>query len=509
MTPPIWDEPAIESDGPLVEDRTTDVCVIGGGIAGLTTAYLLARAGRAVIVLDSAAIGGGESWRTTAHLVNALDRGWKLLVDVHGEEHARLAAESHTHAIEAIGRIAREERIDCDFARIDGYLVAATADDSDVLDAEREAAHAVGLGDVELLPRVPLAGVETGRCLRYPRQGRVHATRYLRGLAAAARRYGALLATPVQAVDVENGDPLRVRTAAGPTVTAGAVVVATNTPFSLRLAIHTKQAAYRTYAVAACVPRGSIGDALYWDTEDPFHYARLSPGAGGEDVLIVGGEDHKTGQDDQGHSSRFARLESWMRARFDAVGRVTARWSGQVTESMDGLAFIGPIDPGSRLYVVTGDSGNGYTHGTIGGMLLSDLIADRLNPWSATYDPSRIRLRALPTFAHENLNVARQLGDWIHRGTAADTAHVAPGTGEIVRRGLTPVAVYRDPAGRVHERSAVCPHLGCIVRWNAAERSWDCPCHGSRFDATGRVVHGPAHRDLAPVSEESERVVMD
>ncbi len=509
MTPPIWDEPVIESDGPLTRDRTTDVCVVGAGIAGLTTAYLLARAGREVIVLDAAAIAGGESWRTTAHLVNALDRGWSTLVATHGEDHARCAAKSHTAAIETIGRIAREEGIDCDFARVDGYLFAATADDSDALAAERDAAHAAGLGDVELLPRVPLAGVETGACLRFPGQGRAHATRYLRGLAAAARRHGATLATPVQAIDVQDGDALRVHTAAGPTVTAGAVVVATNTPFSSRFAIHTKQAAYRTYAIAAGVPHGAIGDALYWDTEDPFHYVRLSPGTGGEDVLIVGGEDHKTGQDDQGHSSRFARLESWMRTRFPAVGRVTARWSGQVTESMDGLAFIGPIDAESRLFVITGDSGNGYTHGTIGGLLLSDLIAGRLNPWSATYDPSRVRLRALPTFAQENLNVARQLGDWIQRGSATDTAHVPPGTGAIVRRGLTPVAVYRDPAGQLRERSAVCPHLGCIVRWNAGERSWDCPCHGSRFDPTGRVMHGPAHRDLAPVSEESEGAVAD
>ena len=508
MTPPIWEEPAIESSGPLAGDRTTDVCVIGGGIAGLTTAYLLARAGRQVIVLDDSPIASGESLRTTAHLVNALDHGWSTIVATHGEEHARSAAESHTAAIDTIGRIAREEGIDCDFARVDGYLFAATPDDSHVLDRERDAAHAVGLRGVERLPRVPLVGVETGPCLRFPDQARVHPSRYLRGLAAAARRCGAMLATPVQAIDVEDGDALRVQTATGPTITAGAVVVATNTPFSSRVAIHTKQAAYRTYAIAAGVPHGAVGDALYWDTEEPFHYVRLSPGAD-EDVLIVGGEDHKTGQDDQGHSSRFARLESWMHTRFPAAGRVLARWSGQVTESMDGLGFIGPIDAGSRLFVVTGDSGNGYTHGTIAGLLLSDLIAGRLNAWSATYDPSRVRLRALPTFAQENLNVARQLGDWLQRGTAADTAHVAPGTGEIVRRGLTPIAVYRDPAGRLYERSAVCPHLGCIVRWNAGERSWDCPCHGSRFDPTGRVMHGPAHRDLTPAADEGEAAVAD
>jgi Rieske Fe-S protein len=171
---------------------------------------------------------------------------------------------------------------------------------------------------------------------------------------------------------------------------------------------------------------------------------------------------------------------------------------------MDGLAFIGPVGNGSRLYVVTGDSGNGYTHGTLAGMIIVDAIAGRDNPWAATYDPGRVRVRALGEFAAENLNVARQMTDWIARGDVGDVGEVAPGSGAIVRRGVTPVAVYRDPAGRVCELSAVCPHLGCIVHWNRAERSWDCPCHGSRFDATGRVLNGPATSDLAPYREPVE-----
>ena len=506
---PLWDPPAIDADGPLRNDGTADVCVVGAGIAGLTAAYLLAGDGHDVMVLDHAAVAAGESWRTTAHLVTALDRGWRDLVAVHGEAHARHAAASHAAAIDAVERIARDEGIACDFARVDGYLFADDDGDTEALTEERDAARAAGLAGIELLSRIPGAGTPDRPCLRFPRQARLDPTRYLRGLAAAARRRGVVLATPMQAVDVEDGGRLRVRTAEGPTITAGAVIVATNTPFSTRVAIHVKQAAYRTYALAASLPRGAVVDALYWDMAEPFHYVRLATDAAGGQLLVAGGEDHKTGQDDEGHVARFERLEAWTREHFPAIGPVVARWSGQVLESMDGLAFIGPLQAGGRLHVVTGDSGNGYTHGTLAGLLLPDLIAGRPNAWSETYDPSRVRVRALPTAASENLNVARQLGDWVRSGDARDVTEVPRGAGAIVRRGVTPIAVYRDHDGRVYECSAVCPHLGCIVRWNQGERSWDCPCHGSRFDATGRVVNGPAHTDLAPVDTDAAHAPAD
>jgi nitrite reductase/ring-hydroxylating ferredoxin subunit len=276
----------------------------------------------------------------------------------------------------------------------------------------------------------------------------------------------------------------------------------TNTPFTTRFAFHVKQAAYRSYAIAARIPFGTIPDALYWDMADPFHYVRCATDVGGDSFLIVGGEDHKTGQDDDGPDARFGRLDGWMRAHFPGVGPVVARWSGQVIETMDGLAFIGPTEAGSRVFVVTGDCGNGYTHGTLAAMLIRDLVAGRPNPWAETYDPSRVRVRALGAAASENANVAWQLGDWVRPGDASDVDAIPPGGGAIVRRGVRPVAVHRDAAGVVHELSAVCPHLGCVVRWNPGERSWDCPCHGSRFAPTGEVLSGPAHRSLVPMDED-------
>jgi Rieske Fe-S protein len=216
------------------------------------------------------------------------------------------------------------------------------------------------------------------------------------------------------------------------------------------------------------------------------------------DLLVVGGEDHKTGQED-GADARWDALEAWARERFPVAGRAVHRWSGQVMEPVDGLGFIG-LEPGANhpVYVATGDSGNGMTHGTIAGVLLTDLLLGRASSWARLYDPGRVTLRAVGTYARENANVAAQYADWAKRGDVADVSEVAPGTGAVIVRGLHRVAVHRAADGTLTTCSAVCPHLGCVVRWNAGESSWDCPCHGSRFDARGRVVNGPANRDLAP-----------
>jgi glycine/D-amino acid oxidase-like deaminating enzyme/nitrite reductase/ring-hydroxylating ferredoxin subunit len=503
MTKSVWTTPGIPALGRLTANRSADVCVIGGGLAGLTTAYLLAHDGHDVIVLDSEQMGMAESVRTTAHLVTALDRGWTELLAVHGDVHARRAAASHAAAIDRIERLIADEGIDCDFRRVDGFLYAAPADDPKRLADELQAAHAAGLVAVEMQTRGPLSSVAVP-CLRFPAQARLEPGEYLRGLAAAAVRRGATLIDHTPVVDVTDDGALKVHTAAGNTITAGSVVTATNTPITTRVAFHAKQAAYRTYVLAFAVPRGAVPDALYWDQEDPFHYVRLATGAETSDLLIVGGEDHKTGQDEDGPDARFTRLEAWARAHFPRVAAVTACWSGQVFESMDGLAFIGPVRRDSRVYAVTGDSGNGYTHGTIAAMMFADMITGRPTPWAETYDPGRVRVRALGDFAVENINVARQMTDWVARGDVSDVDEIPADSGAIVRRGIVPVAIYRDPGGRLHELSAACPHLGCIVHWNRGERSWDCPCHGSRFDAIGHVLNGPATRGLRPHGDAGE-----
>ena len=491
----------------LSEDARADVCVVGAGIAGLTTAYILARLGKSVVVLDDGPIGGGQTQRTTAHLSNALDDRYVEIERLHGPEGARLAAESHSAAIDRIEAIVAEEGIDCDFLRLDGFLFLAPGDSKDMLDRELAAAHRAGLSGVELLPRAPLSTFDTGPCLRFPRQGQFHPLNYLKGLARAIQRDGGRICNGTHAQGIEGGASAKVTTASGAVVSAGAVVVATNSPVNDLVAMHTKQAPYLTYVIGAQVPRGSVAAGLYWDTLDPYHYVRLqSPSSADDesnnfDILIVGGEDHKTGQaDDQ--DERYVRLEAWARERFPMMREVGYRWSGQVMETIDGLAFIGPnpLDK-PNVFIVTGDSGMGMTHGTIAGILLTDLILGRENRWASLYDPSRKTLRALGEFAKENLNVAKQYADWLTGGDVGSPGDVSPGTGAVVRRGLSKVAIYRDDSGIVHECSAVCPHLGCIVAWNAAEQTWDCPCHGSRFDRLGTVIGGPANSNLAALDQ--------
>ncbi|MCA1614352.1 MAG: FAD-dependent oxidoreductase [Acidobacteria bacterium] len=487
----------------LDHDVDADVVIVGAGIAGLSTAYLLARDGRRVVVLDDGPVAGGETCRTTAHVVNALDDRYHELERLFGREGARLAAESHTAAIDKVEEIVGAEDIDCDWSRLDGYLYAPAGEPQQELDDELAAARRAGLAEVELVEHAPVESFDTGRALRFPRQGQFHILKYLDGLARAFERLGGQIFTGTHAAEIKSVDAqnARVVTADGHTVTARAAVVATNTPVNDLVAIHTKQAPYRTYVIGARVPTGSVPKILLWDTPDPYHYVRIQE-LDDADVLIVGGEDHKTGQEND-MDERYRRLEEWARERFPSIESVEFRWSGQVMEPVDGLAFIGrnPMDA-ENVFIATGDSGNGMTHGTIAGMLLSDLIAGRENPWAALYDPSRKTLGAIGEFAKENLNVAAQYTDLATPGDVASVEEIKPGEGAIIRRGLSKVAAYRDDAGALHERSAVCTHLGCVVQWNSGEKTWDCPCHGSRFDCKdGHVVNGPAIKALAEAAE--------
>ncbi len=245
--------------------------------------------------------------------------------------------------------------------------------------------------------------------------------------------------------------------------------------------------------------------ALYWDTADPYHYIRITEDADANfDLLIVGGEDHRTGQmDDAG--LRYQRLEQWTRERFPP-GEVTFRWSGQVQEPIDCLGFIGhnPMDR-ENVYIATGDSGQGMTHGTLAGLIITDLIIGRESPWARLYDPARISgVRDLGEFMKDGMTMALQYAKWLTPGDAETETAVPRGSGAVIRQGANKIAVYCDEEGHLHECSAVCPHLGGIVSWNEGEKSWDCPVHGSRFDCFGKVVNGPAKEDLEPIHVEAK-----
>ena len=490
---------------PLDSDARASVCVVGAGMAGMMTAYLLTRAGRSVIVIDDGRIGSGETGRTTAHITAALDDRYYSIEKVHGALGARYAAESHTAAINRIESIVGMEDIDCDFERVDGYLFLGKGDKKSELEEERRAAYDAGLIDVSIVDRAPLDFWDTGPALRFPRQAQFHSLKFLSGLARAIVRDGGRIYCGTHADRIEDGEPASVKTSTGHTISAESIVVATNTPVNDWVIIHTKQAAYRTYVIGVEVPRDSVPAGLYWDTPDPYHYLRIQradvrAGPDASDILIVGGEDHKTGQKDDA-PERFRCLEEWVSERFPMAAHVAYRWSGQIMEPVDYMGFIGK-NPGTdqNIYVATGDSGNGITHGAIAGILLTDLITKRKNPWAKLYDPSRVTLRTSPTFARENANVMVQYADWLTGGDVENVESIAPGSGAVLRSGTKKIAVYRDDDGTVHMCSAKCTHLYCVVDWNSTEKTWDCPCHGSRFDPYGKVLNGPAIAPLEPIA---------
>lgn len=484
--------------------RVADVLVIGAGIAGLTTAYLLVKEGRQVLVLDKDEPAAGETARTTAHLSSIIDDGLVFLEQQVGTEAARLAVASHAAAIDRIERIIQEEQIDCDFRRLDGWLIPSAPDDDAYIRDELTAAHRLGVQAAELHERTEIAGRPHGPAIRFPLQAQFHPGKYAASLARLIQDRGGLIVRGQSVTAIEGGEYATLTLADGRSLKGRACVVATNSPIVDKYAIHTKQAPYRTYAVALALPDGAAAPALWWDCAEPYHYVRLQPAdtEGAPDLLIVGGEDHKTGEADDAEA-RFQRLESWARDLVPHAGPCLYRWSGQVLEPFDGLAYIGR-DPANtaNILIATGDSGMGMTHGTIAGMLLTDLLQGRSNDWANLYDPSRKPLRNLKRALSENLDAARELVGGLFGGDAATLTSIPRGSGGVVKLAGRNVAAHVDEEGDLTCVSATCTHLGCTVHWNGLERSWDCPCHGSRFAIDGTVLAGPATAPLARVERE-------
>jgi glycine/D-amino acid oxidase-like deaminating enzyme/nitrite reductase/ring-hydroxylating ferredoxin subunit len=483
----------------LEANATAEVAVIGAGIAGLSIAYELARSAKEVVVLDRGRIGGGMTARTTGHLASELDDYYHVLIEKRGVDAAREVCRAQIEAVDRVETIVREEGIECDFRRLDGYLFLAPGTEPTLLEKEYEAARRVGL-EVAWADRAPIPGVRTGRCLRFASQGRFHPLKYLDGLVEALRRRGARLYGDTIVNDVaEEGDGgVVVRMAGGAEMRVRACAVATNSPFN-EVEVHYKQAPYRTYAIAGRVPRGSVEDALFWDTLDPYHYVRLQPADDASDWLISGGEDHKTGEADD-MEVRFALLESWTRAHFPSFGAVEHRWSGQVLEPVDHVALIGRSTTGRNIYMATGDSGQGLTNGVAAGRLVAALIGGRELPYAEAHDPQRAVRSAVKEFVVENLDAARKLAEKVTPAEVGSADEIKPGEGAILRQGLKKLAAYRDPSGAIRSVSAECTHAGCIVSWNPFEKCWDCPCHGSHFAPDGTAINAPAVEPLKDAS---------
>jgi glycine/D-amino acid oxidase-like deaminating enzyme/nitrite reductase/ring-hydroxylating ferredoxin subunit len=490
----------------LKEDIAVDVLIVGAGITGITAAYLLKRAGCSVALVDRGRCLGGETSYTTAHLTCVTDTPLKDLVKNFGKDHAQAAWDAQLAAIDTIDRIVWREHIKCQFEWVPAYQFHPASDTNEdeeiaaATDLREEAELASELGfDAEFVKSVPTFH---GPGIRFENQAKFHPRKYLLALLRLLCGKGSYVFenTAVEEID---GSPITATTTDGHRIHCAHVLVATHVPLQGKSGLvsatllQSKLAPYTSYAVGGWLKRGTVPEALFWDTREVYDYMRVDR-RHDHDYVIFGGEDHKTGQAE--HTTQcFARLEQRVKQLLPGIS-VTHRWSGQVIETNDGLPYIG--ETAERQYVATGFSGNGMTFGTLSALMFADHVTGHQNPWAELFDPDRTKIRGgLWNYIKENKDYPYYLVRDRFAGKGGHSLRAIPrGTGEITEVDGQPAAVYRGLDSQLHVRSAVCTHMGCYVNWNDAERTWDCPCHGSRFKVSGEVIAGPAETPLTPIS---------
>jgi glycine/D-amino acid oxidase-like deaminating enzyme/nitrite reductase/ring-hydroxylating ferredoxin subunit len=502
-----WNDSASMPRFPRIDKNlSVDVVVIGGGLTGLTAGYLLKRAGHRVAVLERDRCAQVDTGHTSAHLTCVTDLRLGEMVDKFGEDHARATWDAGLAAIAQIEEIVHAEQIDCDFARVPGYLHMrpfVETSDTDEATVRREATLAAELGfDARFLDQVPFFATPG---MEIDEQARFQPRKYLACLARAIDGDGSYLFEH-SAADKVVDTPLSV-TAGNHTVSCDYVIVATHNPIVGKAGwlgatlLQTKLALYTSYVVGGRVPPGQIPDALFWDTGSPYRYVRLQPQRGC-DYVIFGGEDHKTGQETDTIGC-YRRVEEVLMRLVPDV-EVTHRWSGQVLETTDGLPLIGEMVP--RQFAATGFCGNGMTFGTLGAMMAVDALSGRPNPWADLFDIKRTQIaRGLWDYIKENKDYPYYMARDRFAGTSAKSLRAIPrGSGAVVDVKGSRVAAFRSDKGEITTLSPVCTHMGCQVQWNKAEKTWDCPCHGSRFQPTGAVISGPAESPLEEFNPEAK-----
>lgn len=500
---PYWVEGTVRKLYPLETGHIeTEVLVVGGGITGLTAAMRLRQAGKRVTLIEMNRVGEATTGHSTGHLDTLSDFMLYGLQHDHGTETARAYVRAKQTAISHIETWDRELNLGSDFRRIEGWLYAEPDQDHRNLERELEAARELGL-KVDRHDAAPLP-FKTDLAMRVKHQGRFNPLRYVTKLAERFLEAGGVILEGVrmEGSPDESGARVTVDTNVGK-VTCDAVCLAGHAPLKMGQTVVTKCRPYQSYVLGVRVDE-PVPDALFWDMVEPYHYTRLAQ-SGDDTFLIVGGSDHATGAEFDTREADHD-LEKYVRGRF-VVRAITHRWSHEWWDNGDGLPYMGKAPGAERVFSSSGYSGEGLTFGTVGGLAMSDLVLGRPSEWAELFAPDRVSTTsAAVAYAHAGVDAVKSfVSDRLRKSEVSSIDEIEADQGAVLKINGEQVAVYRDEHGELHGRSAICRHQGCTVHWNSAEKTWDCPCHGGRYDAKGHVIMGPPRQDLPAVELTVER----
>jgi len=469
-----------------------DVAIIGGGITGISTAFQLQTAGKKCIVIEANNLCFGTTGGTTAHLNTLLDTPYTRIIKNFGKENAQLVAKAAAEAIDLIKTNIEQHKIDCEFEDASAYLFSQTSEQTEELDEIYEACQEVGL-DISYNLSLPV-NIDFDKAIEVRGQGKFHPVRYVLSLAKAFEEAGGIIIQHCRVNNAEQNEKVDIETDQGK-IKASALIYATHIPPGINL-LHMRCAPYRSYAMAIRLKNNNYPDNLTYDMYDPYHYYRTQK-VNGRNYLIAGGKDHKTAHEENTNAC-FLQLENDIRKIFE-IDEVVYKWSSQYFEPADGLPYIGhlPGQPGN-IFVATGFGGNGMTYSNVAALLLTDLILNKSNKYTELFDPNRIKpIAGFANFIKENADVAKHLITGLFSAEKLESlSGISPGEGKIVKFEDHTIAIYKDEARNLHALNAKCMHMKCTVSWNNAEQSWDCPCHGARYDCDGKVLTGPSDRDM-------------